>query len=395
LKVKGLEFDIERYRPQMEESRRRIEIARQFKEPDRVPIIMQVGNSFFCKMFGVNIRDYYLDAFGDLDLQIEVQIRGLKWLFEELGDDRTSCGIQPDIGPIQEAIMFDLPVEYPDDTSPWIIRTMSLPEAVEKLKLVPPGENPRVLQVFKQREKMKEKVERYGLRVPVWGGLQIHPPLSAACGFLEPEEVMIYLYDDPQLVHRLFEKLLIAFFMLRDFQDRYFGTKTTSIWLADDHSAFVSDEMYRQHVMPYNMLIYARYGINGRHLHADGPNDHHFDTYANIVKLTSMDIGGFSDIANAKRAFAGKVFFWGGLNCKDFYYDFAHAKPFVDRALRIGMPGGGFAFGIGGEVYAGVNPDTLCQVVEYVKQVGRYPMNPELLGGETNDKGSLSTSPEA
>jgi hypothetical protein len=184
--VKGLEFDIERYRPQMEESRRRIEVARQFKEPDRVPIIMQVGNSFFCKMFGVNIRDYYLDSFGDLDLQIEVQIRGLKWLFEELGDDRTGCGIQPDIGPIQEAIMFDLPVEYPDDTSPWIVRTMSLPEAVEKLKLVPPKENPRVLQVFKQREKMKERVERYGLRVPVWGGLQIHPPLSAACGFLEP-----------------------------------------------------------------------------------------------------------------------------------------------------------------------------------------------------------------
>ena len=72
--MKGLEFDIERYRPQMEESRRRIEVARQFKEPDRVLIIMQVGNSFFCKMFGVNIRDYYLDAFGDLDLQIRAQV---------------------------------------------------------------------------------------------------------------------------------------------------------------------------------------------------------------------------------------------------------------------------------------------------------------------------------
>jgi len=58
LKVKGLEFDIERYRPQMEEARRRIEIARQFREPDRVPIIMQVGNSLFCKMFGVIICIY-------------------------------------------------------------------------------------------------------------------------------------------------------------------------------------------------------------------------------------------------------------------------------------------------------------------------------------------------
>ncbi len=194
---------------------------------------MQVGNSFFCKMFGVNIRDFYLDAFGDLDLQIEVQVRGLKWLFEEPGDDRTSCGTQPDIGPIQEAIVFDLPVEYLDDISPWIVRTMSLPEAVEKLKLIPPEENPRVLQVFKQWEKMREKVERYKLRMPVWGGLQIHPPLSAACGFLDPEEVMVYLYDEPQFIHRLFEKTLARFLhaarfsrpILRDENDKYLARR--------------------------------------------------------------------------------------------------------------------------------------------------------------------------
>lgn len=367
-----IEFDLERYRLQMEDARKRLTIARSFQEPDRVPITISVAGSFFCKLFGVNIRDYYKDAFGDLDLQIEVQIRGLKWAFEELGDDRTGCSVNVDIGPIAEALMFDLPVEYPDDTSPWIVREISVPEAVEKLKLIPPKDNPHVLAVYRQYERLKEKVERYKLRVPVGGGLQIHPPLSAACGFLNVDEVMLYLHDDPPLIHRLFEKLLCAFFMLQDFRDHYFGTKTTSIGLADDHSAFVSDEMYRHHVMPYNMLIYARYGIHGRHLHADGPNDHHFETYANIIKLTSMDIGGFSDIANAKKAFSGKVFFSGGLNCKDLYYDFAHAKPAIDRALRIGMPGGGFALAVGGETYAGVNPNTLCQVVAYAKEAGRY-----------------------
>lgn len=370
--MKGLDFDVERYRPQMEEARRRLEIARRFEEPDRVPITISVAGSFFCKLFGVNLRDYYQDAFGDLDIQLEVQLRGLKWAFEELRDDRPLCSVHVDIGPIQEALMFDLPVEYPDDTSPWIVRTMSVPEAIEKLRLIPPDENPRVLAVYRQYERLKEKVERYKLRVPVSGGLQIHPPLSAACGILDVEEVMLYLHDDPPLIHRLFEKLLRAFFMLRDFHDRYFGTKTTSIGLADDHSAFVSDEMYRRHIMPYNMLIYARYGFRGRHLHADGPNDHHFETYANIMKLTSMDIGGFSDIANAKPVFTGKVFFSGGLNCKDLYYDFAKAKPIVDRALRIGMPGGGYALAVGGETYAGVNPNTLCQVVAYAKEAGRY-----------------------
>ncbi len=387
-----LEFDVERYREQMEEARRRLEIAERFQEPDRVPVTISVGGSFYCKLIGANLRDYFQDAFGDLDLQLEAQIQGLRWAFEELQDDRPSCAVHVDIGPIQEALVFDLPVEYPDDTSPWIVRTMSVPEAVEKLTLIPPEENPRVLAVYQQYERLKEKVERLKLNVPVSGGFQIHPPLSAACGFLDVEELMMYLYDDPPLLHRLFEKLLRAFFMLRDFHDRYFGTKTTSIGLADDHSAFVSDEMYRRHIMPYNMLIYARYGLHGRHLHADGPNDHHFETYADIMKLTSMDIGGFSDIANAKRAFAGKVFFSGGLNCKDLYGDFAAAKPAVDRALRIGMPGGGFALAVGGETYAGVNPDTLCQLVSYVKRVGRYPVSPDIASG-AGEEGERAPTP--
>lgn len=389
----GLEFDVERYRPRMEEARRRLAIAQRFQEPDRVPITISVGGSFFCKLFGVNIRDYYRDAFGELDLQLEVQLRGLRWAFEELQDDRPSCSVHVDIGPIQEALMFDLPVEYPDDTSPWILRTMTVPEAVEKLRLIPPEENPRVLAVYRQYERLREKVERWGLRVPVGGGLQIHPPLSAACGILDVEEVLLTLHDDPPLIHRLFEKLFQAFCLLKDFQDRYFGRRTRSLGLADDHSAFISDEMYRQHVMPYNMLLYARYGTQGRHLHADGPNDHHFDTYATIMRLTSMDIGGFSDIANAKRAFAGKVFFSGGLNCKDLYGDFAQAKPVVDRALRIGMPGGGFALAVGGETYAGVRPDTLCQVVAYAKKAGRYPWEGEQRAGE--EGGGENPSPLA
>jgi uroporphyrinogen-III decarboxylase len=365
-------FDLERYRARIEESRRRIEIAKRFEQPDRVPIHTDLGGSFFCKMLGVNVREYFRDAWKSLDLQLEVQLRGLKWAFAELGDDRTGAGVSVDIGPIHEALVFDLPVEYPDDTSPWTARAISLEEAADKLAPRDPAENPRVLEAYRQVEKLRAKVDALGLRLFVGGGLQIHPPLSAACGFLDVDEVMEALATDPALVHRVFEKMFCAFIRLKDFHDRFFGSDPGSLWLADDHSAFVSDEMYRRHVMPYNMALYGRYGWKSRHLHADGPNDHHFATYADVVKLTSMDIGGFSDIANAKPAFAGKVFFSGGLNCKDLYYDLSHAKPAIDRALDIGMPGGGFMLAVGGETYAGVNPDTLCRAVEYAKQAGRY-----------------------
>lgn len=366
-----LEFNPENYLSQIEESKKRLHIARNFKEPDRVPITISTGGSFYSKLFGFNIRDYYTN----LDTQIEVQVRGLKWAFEELQDDRVGYGINLDLGPIHEGIYFNLPIEYPDDTSPWVTRTMSLPEAVEKLETPDPENHPGVLEFYKKHELLKEKVSKRGLNLPVGGRLGIHPPLSAACGIVEPAEVFMYLVEEPQLVHKLFEKLLIAFIKLQDFADKYFGINTTYLSLADDHSAFISDEMYRQHIMPYNMILYARYGIRERHLHADGPNDHHFKTYANIVKLTSMDIGGFSDIANAKPVFKDKVFFSGGLNCKDLYYDLETAQRAARRAISIGAPGGGYALAVGGETYAGVNPDTLIQTVKYAKEIGRYPIS--------------------
>jgi uroporphyrinogen-III decarboxylase len=96
--------------------------------------------------------------------------------------------------------------------------------------------------------------------------------------------------------------------------------------------------------------------------------------YANDMNLTSMDMGGWSSIEAAKKYLGGKVRFSGGLNCKDFYYDFETAKPKIEHAIRIGAPGGGFTLAIGGETYPGVNPDTLIKGVAYAKKVGKYPI---------------------
>ncbi|MBI5705422.1 MAG: hypothetical protein HZC36_00350 [Armatimonadetes bacterium] len=365
-------FDLSRYAEAIEASKLRLAAARRFEEPDRVPILLAMGGSFFCKQLGINVRDFFKDAYGSLDLQIEVQLHGLYWCFEELQDDRTGASLGIDFGPIGEAIAFDLPVDYPDDTSPWILRTMSLEEAEAKLRVIEPEDNPRVQEVYRQVDRLKEKADKLGLGLPTGGGVGIHPPLSAACGFLDVEEIMLALHDDPMLVHQVFEKMFLMFIKLKDYHDRRYGVRSTGLGLCDDHSAFISDALYRQHVMPYNMALYGRYGSKDRYLHADGPNDHHFATYADVMKLTSMDMGGFSQIENAKRDLGGKVFFSGGLNCKDLYGDFASAKPAIDHALSVGMPGGGYALAIGGETYAGVNPDTLCKAVAYAKEAGRY-----------------------
>jgi uroporphyrinogen-III decarboxylase len=365
-------FDPSKYRERMAEARRLYETTRQFREPERVPVRLSIAAPYYCQLFGYNMRDYYTN----LDCQIDVQLKALEWAFEALQDDRTDYGIHLDIGIVGEAIYFGQEVFYPENAPPIGIRGVQTAEDVERLELTDPATHPGVQAVYRRYEELKERVARRGLSLPVSGGFpQIHPPLSAACALMEPQQVYELMYSDPELVHRFLAKMFIAFCWLKDYNDRYFGTRTTRLGLADDNSAFISLKMYREFVFPYNKALYERYGTEWRSFHADGPNDHLFAMYANEMKLNEMDIGGFSDIANAKRELGGKVVFSGGINNRDLYDGFEAGKPAIERAIRIGAPGGGYIFAIGGETSPGVPEDVLLKTVRYVKEIGRYPIS--------------------
>jgi len=363
-------FRGEDYAGVREEGKRRIEVARRFEEPDRVPIMMSVAGSFFAHLWGANIRDYYTD----IDTCIDVQLEGIRWCFEELQDDRTGYGLSLDLGPVGEALVFGMEIHYPDDTSPWGVRMMRTVEDIRRFEAPDVAKAPGVLWAFRRGEEFKARVKERGMGIGAGFGLGIHPPLSCACALAEPAMIYELMYTAPEVIHEFFEKLLRTFFLLAEFQDGYFGRRRTSCGLADDNSAFVSPVMYREFVLPYNKRIYDRYGQEGRHLHFDGPGDHLFEIIANELRVTQHDIGGFSEVAAAKRAYRGKVFFGGGFNLKSLYGTFEQAQPAVDRVIEIGGPGGGFYFSVGGETYVGANPETLKQVVAYVKKKGRYPI---------------------
>ena len=44
--------------------------------------------------------------------------------------------------------------------------------------------------------------------------------------------------------------------------------------VSDDHAGYLSEEMYRRFVLPYNKRIYERYGKVRRTLHMDSPTEH-------------------------------------------------------------------------------------------------------------------------
>jgi uroporphyrinogen-III decarboxylase len=368
-------IDVDRYADRLEASRRRMAAAGRFEEGDRVPSNVSAAGSYYSWLFGVNIRDYYTD----IDTQLHVQTEAIQWRLDNLPDDNTAIGLHLDRGPIGEAVVFGSEIVYPDDTSPVIVRHVDTPEDIESLAIPDPAENPQIAEHFELGQRFVERAKELGIGIPASaGGIGIHPPLSCACAIMEPADVYALMLEDPPLAQRLFERCFEAFCRVKEYCDiRLTGeVQTGSLGLADDNSAFVSDRLYREQVMPWNLQLYERYGGRNRYLHADGPNHHHYETYAELMGIGRMDIGGWSELEPAVEHFKGRVVFSGNLNNIDFYGELDDKLRWkIRNCMRTAGPGGGYILAIGGETYPGTQAETLCQAFEYAQKVGRYPID--------------------
>ena len=67
------DLTLEPYQDRIRQSARRLEAASAFEQSDQVPVSISLGGSFFCRLFGVNIAEYFQDP----ALMLEVQLRGL------------------------------------------------------------------------------------------------------------------------------------------------------------------------------------------------------------------------------------------------------------------------------------------------------------------------------
>lgn len=378
-----IQVDLDKYAGRIEQSRKRVRAATAFAEADRVCALAGVAGSYFCYLFGFNIRDYYLD----IDTQIEVQTRGMQWRLDNLNDDFCGGGLHYDAGPVAEGLVFDCEVVHPDGTSPRIVHFIETPEQIHDLELIDPRDNPRVQEHLRRGQAFNDRVKELGLEYALGRpGIGIHPPISCATAIADANWVYLMMSLEAELMRVFFEKCFTAFCMCQDYMYELYGGQPGSLGLADDNSAFVSDEMYRQQVLPWNLALYERYGPNSRSLHADGPNEHHYETYAHLIKLNHMDIGGWSKLRPALDILkpAGCVVY-GNMNNRDLYDGWTERlAQKVRQTIRLAAPGGGYQFAIGGEVYAGTPPDTLCRTFDYAHEVGKYPIeiDEEPLPGE-------------
>ncbi|MEM2823478.1 MAG: uroporphyrinogen decarboxylase family protein [Thermofilaceae archaeon] len=371
-------FKLEKYERVLEENRRRVEAALSFEEPDRVPVQINVQGAYYAWLFGVPLRDYYTD----LKLMAEVQLKGLEWRLSWLRDDVTSVAITLDLGAVAEGIVFSCRIVMPDDSdpwrSPWIVPKIKSLDDIDRLEVPDPRDLPAVRDVYRRLEELRRLVrDRYG-DIPVWGGLQIHPPVSAAGSLMGPERLYSWLYRYPDEMHKLFRKLEEAFVALYEYHCEVTGSEPGSLYLADDHSGYLNRRMYEEFALPYNLRLFERFGTRYRYLHMDSPMHHIADIVRDVYRVNHADLGVESDIRLIAREFKGRVSFNGNANWRALLSGSRTLiEVEVERCIYYAAPGGGYIFDNGGETYAGVPPELLKYEVEYAKRVGKYPIKRE------------------
>ena len=366
-------IDLSKYQERLEASRQRRQAAGEFTEGDCVATHASVAGSYYSWLLGVDIRDYYTD----IDTQIEVQMRGLKWRLENLPDDRTDCALYYDPGPTGEAMAFDTPIEYPANTSPRIVHSVFTAEDIENLQPVDPQTNPRVQEHLERGQQFVDRAKELGVNIPAgYGMVGIHPPLSCACAIAPPDFVYYLMAADPGLVRMLFEKCHRQFVMLKEYSLEVLGGSRDALGLADDNCSFVSAAMYNEQVMPWNKRLYDEYGRKYRSLHSDGPHHQHCETYAHVLKLNHVDMGGWSRLKPAVDILKpARCIVHGNMNNRDLYDGWTETlRQKIRQRIRLAAPGGGYIFAIGGETYAGTDPEVLCKTFAYAHEVGKYPI---------------------
>jgi len=368
-------FDYRRYYRLVEESRRRVEAVRDFEEPDRVPVIIGLGGPYYAKLFGYTFAEYY----GDFKPMLDAQVKGIKWRVHWLKDDFTSIGVGFDLGAIAEGIVFDCDIRMPDERnpwmSPWIVPSIRRLEDIDRLEVPDPAKHKGIQGYYRKFEEFRLLAKRNYGDIPVWGGLGIHPPVSAAGSLMGPERLYSWLLKYPCEMHKLFRKLEETFVVLREYYFEVTGADGGYLGLCDDHAGYLNRDMYKRFALPYNLRLYERFGYKGRSLHMDSHMDHIADILVDVYKVGDVDVGVENDIRVLAEVFRGRVVFNGNANWRVLLKCSPEAAEMeVERCIYYAAPSRGYIFDNGGETYANIPPEMLKYEVEYAKKVGKYPI---------------------
>ena len=155
-------------------------------------------------------------------------------------------------------------------------------------------------------------------------------PLNIAICLCGVENLMLWMYDEPDYVHEIMDFCTRVFIDWVKVQKKHAGhgfregafphgimlpPEVGGVWLCDDDCTIISAELYREFVVPYNGRIFEAFG--GGTLHFCGSAEHQLENFLATPGLRGINnfcMGNFRQVKKMQELFADRI----GLMVCDF-----------------------------------------------------------------------------
>ena len=310
---------------EIEARRARLERVRRFGVPDRVPVVPAINYRFLVPVVGVRFRDYYADP----ETMLCTQILGQKWLLEHVRTDQCDIvgawvGGWTDFQNTTEAGSLGCEVVFPDDDIPWVqggwVRDERDLRRLEAIDVVHSGLNARQLAY---RRAMMEVAERYPVRFQ--GGPVFYPganpalthtshgPFTVAADLMGQTEMFAAVVERPDFCRELLRIVTDKIIEWLDFCWQEEQIPNRDFAWTDDLAAYLSADVYRDVVLPYEKKL--RFHFGRASLHMCGRTDHLLGIFADEVQIDEYQGFGYqTDLDEVARIMGGRIVLLGNVN---------------------------------------------------------------------------------
>lgn len=312
---------------EIEARRARVEQAKRFETPDRVPVIPAIAHRFLIPKTGVRFRDYYADP----ETMLRTQILCQKWLLENIRTDAHSItgawtGAWTDFQNTFEAGSLGVEVVFPEDDIPWVgpgwVKNDADLRALEAIDFVHTGLNARQIEY---RRRMIEVADKYPVRF--LGGEVFYPganpalthtsdgPFGVAADVRGQVELFADTLERPDFARELIRIITDKLIAWLDFchQEEGLPEPRELAW-TDDLAASLSARTFREIVLPDEQRL--RFNFDGRvSLHMCGKVDHLLEIFRDDLQIHEFQGFGYQvDLDRVAEVMGGRVVLIGNVS---------------------------------------------------------------------------------
>jgi uroporphyrinogen-III decarboxylase len=375
---------------EIETRRERVEAARRFEEPDRVPVIPAIAHRFLIPQVGIRFRDYYSDP----ETMLKTQILAQKWLLENVRTDAYSItgpwvGAWTDFQNSFEAGSLGCEVIFPEDDIPWVgpgwVRTEADLRRLEKVDFVHSGLNARQIAY---RKAMIEAADKYPVRFR--GGPVFYPgrqasltntcdgPFGVAGDLMGKTEIFLAVSERPDFVRELLRIVTGKLIAYLDFcgEEEALPVPRDLAW-TDDLAVSLSAETYRDLVLPFEKRL--RFHFEGRaSFHMCGRSDHLLEIFATELRIHEYQGFGYEvDLQRIGKIMGGRVVLLGNVNPMLIHSGSpAQVREATRLVIEALAPGRGLIVQDGNNIPPGSPLANINAMMEAAETYGRYAPAP-------------------